>query len=262
MITKSGSPAYLLPQKQFAQLLLQEEDARLNSVDYVAVSMPRFEYTISICRRLKPYPDVRVLDIGRSYLSFMLASHYNSVTTLGMPLGDHGFAHEYKNVQENRPPHDHIVFDLNDTQTKGIFSAYPFDLIVFAEVLEHLYTAPELVLHALGDLMSADALLICQTPNAAALPKRLRLIRGINPYERIRISRDNPGHFREYTKSELVQIGWTAGLEVAEHSYNNYTVPARRLPRSKSDIFQLLCWLNPVFSLGQTVIFRKRGVEL
>jgi len=244
--------------RAFVQQLLEREDGRFNTVDYVGISLPRFTYTITLCKNLKPDQDTKVLDVGRSYLSFLLAQHYVSVCTLGIPLGEHGYAHEYAGLDLERRPQNHITFNLNDAQEQGIETEQQFDLIVFAEVLEHLYTAPELVLYALRNLLTENGLLVCLTPNAAALPKRLRLLQGINPYERIRINRNNPGHYRECTKGELEQIGRSAGLEMIHHSFCNHS-PARThlLPTNKSQVFELLCRINPAFCLGQTAVYRK-----
>ena len=69
----------------------------------------------------------------------------------------------------------------------------PYDVIVFAEVIEHLYTAPELVLPYLRELLVLGGVLLLQTPNAVSLRKRAKLLLGVNPFERIRTERDNPG---------------------------------------------------------------------
>jgi hypothetical protein len=54
--------------------------------------------------------------------------------------------------------------------------------IVFAEVIEHLFTAPELVLAYLHELLVPRGQLLLQTPNAASLRKRLKLALGRNPF--------------------------------------------------------------------------------
>jgi len=78
----------------------------------------------------------------------------------------------------------HIVFDLNDTQTiEAIPTDIRFNLIVFAEVIEHLHTAPELVLHALCNLLTDDGIIVCQTPNAlGAAQTHHPAARARNPY--------------------------------------------------------------------------------
>src|SRR5205823_6516869 len=107
-------------------------------------------------------------------------------------------------------------FDLNDAQSEDTWrrDIPRYDVVVMAEVIEHLYTAPELVLGFLKTLVADNGLVIIQTPNAAALSKRLKLLFGRNPYELIRVDTTNPGHFREYTSRELIRIAEGAGFEV------------------------------------------------
>lgn len=242
----------------FVDRLIGREGRSINAVDYIGISMPRFTYTVALCKRFKPGEETKVLDIGRSYQSFMLARAYTNVTTLGLELGMHGYAHEYAGSTPDRSPQAHIVFNLNDAQRQGITCGERYDLIVFAEVVEHLHTAPELVLHALQELLSKEGLIVCLTPNAASLPHRLRLLRGVNPYERVRVNIENPGHYREYTKAELIEIGHLAGLETVFHEFSNFRSPMPRLiPRNKTHLFEQICKAIPQFALGQVIVYRK-----
>ena len=107
--------------------------------------------------------------------------------------------------------------DLNQAQEPGEWiPGSPHQLIILAEVIEHLYTAPSLVLAFLKTFLAPGGILLIQTPNAASLDKRLALLRGRNPYEPIRESRQHPGHFREYTGPELAAYCAEAGLTVEE----------------------------------------------
>jgi hypothetical protein len=94
-----------------------------------------------------------------------------------------------------------------------------FDLIVFSEVIEHLAVAPEYTLAFLRSLLTGRGVLICTTPNAAEIAKRLRMLAGRNPYERLRLYALNPGHIREYTRQELCQIAESVGLRCLQHGY-------------------------------------------
>jgi 2-polyprenyl-3-methyl-5-hydroxy-6-metoxy-1,4-benzoquinol methylase len=160
-------------------------------------------------------------------------------------------------VDGGRQFRGHIVFNLNDAQKlhpSGV--PEPFGLIVFAEVLEHLYTAPELVLHVLESLLARDGIIVCQTPNAAALHKRLKLLAGINPYERIRVDSGNPGHFREYTKPELVDVARRVGLHVLEHQYADYFgAPQGVLAAAAARALEMIGKIWPAFRRGQTIVY-------
>jgi hypothetical protein len=103
----------------------------------------------------------------------------------------------------------HFEYDLNLVQDEARWrrDMPTYDYVTMAEVLEHLHTAPQLVLAFVRGLLVGDGLFILQTPNAR---HRLKLLLGRNPYEMIRTDPSNPGHFREYTISELRDL--TEGL--------------------------------------------------
>lgn len=107
----------------------------------------------------------------------------------------------------------HVAVDLNDVASAS--APVPdggHDAVVMAEVLEHLHVAPQLVLAYVAAWLRPGGVLVLQTPNAVALPKRVRMLAGRNPYEPIRLSPGNPGHFHEYTRAELRDAVAAAGL--------------------------------------------------
>ena len=171
---------------------------------YVAYHAPRFAYLLRLLSSLGAGPDSRVLDIGLSRLTELVRERLGAqVDSLGLQPDSID--------QEGR----HYRFDLNLAQEESTWrrDLPTYDFVVMAEVLEHLYTAPELVLVFVSGLLKQGGRLILQTPNATSLPKRIKLLLGRNPYERIRVDRDNPGHFREYTLSELRALAEDLGLE-------------------------------------------------
>ena len=147
----------------------------------------------------------------------------------------------------------HVKFDLNNSQDIRHWPkvARPFDLIVFAETLEHLYTAPEYSLAFLGSLLTEKGILIVTTPNAAMIMKRLiLLLKGKNPYEKIRLIAENPGHYREYTMKELVNIGAQCRLNSVYAEYINFYAPA-------NFIYGFLKCLKSTFKDSFVVAFRR-----
>lgn len=164
-----------------------------------------------------------------------------------------------------REPDSHIEFDLNRAaQGEEIPTDRRFDLVVFAETLEHLHAAPELVFMTLRGLLKPDGVIICQTPNAAALPKRIRLVMGKNPYERIRIDERNPGHFREYTRNELEDIANLSDFRIVFHEYTDYFGISPGLPILKRTAFlayRTISSIIPSFRRGQTAILRPTKRE-
>lgn len=132
----------------------------------------------------------------------------------------------------------------------------PFDLIVFSEVIEHLCLAPEYIFAALNSLLADGGVLVCTTPNAADIAKRLRLACGRNPYERLRLYSVNPGHVREYTAQEICEIAESVGLTCTSHSYFNW-IQSGSGNQIKAVVMKLLR-LYPSFRSFQACILTRR----
>jgi SAM-dependent methyltransferase len=181
------------------------ESIRGSNRGYVAFHARRFAYLIDLLAQLHLDERTRLLDIGRSRLTELIRARFR------VQVDSLGFDPEGKTSEG-----DHYHFDLNDAQSEGTWrrDIPRYDVIVMAEVIEHLYTAPELVLRFLRTLVADNGLVVIQTPNAAALSKRIKLLVGRNPYEMIRVDPTNPGHFREYTSRELTRISAAAGFAV------------------------------------------------
>ena len=118
----------------------------------------------------------------------------------------------------------HITYDLNNSEHLENWPDIEekFDLIVFAETIEHLKIAPEYALAFLRLLLTEKGIILVTTPNAVTIMKRLiLLLKGKNPYERIRMFSENPGHYREYTMQEMTDIGDRSKLEAVHKEFVN-----------------------------------------
>jgi SAM-dependent methyltransferase len=187
---------------------------------------------------------LRLLDIGPHFLTELLRRCYPDavLNTLG---------HRSPRCYRAEYGGEHLYFDLNDTQYPERCPAFAeHDVVVMAEVIEHLYTAPELVLGYVRRLVKPGGFLVLQTPNAAVLHKRIALLRGSNPYQRIGLSRENPGHFREYTLNELRVYGGKAELDVDRWELEDY-FGARR------GWVGLLTRWKKTFRQGITIVYRR-----
>jgi trans-aconitate methyltransferase len=172
---------------------------------YVAFHARRFAYLLDLLAQIGVGPGTRVLDIGPSRLTELIRAKFNiRVDSLGF------------DADSNGANGDHYQFDLNNAQSEATWrrDLPTYDVVVMAEVIEHVHTAPELVLAFLRTLIATDGWLIIQTPNAAAFPKRIKLLLGQNPYEMIRTETANPSHFREYTIAELKRLLTGADFDV------------------------------------------------
>lgn len=230
--------------------------------NYFEYHKDRYAYVLSLAKRWCPDSSTRVLDIGRSRLSTMLLDLYDEVTTLGFPLQVTGHGNS-DSSGVGKALRGHVVYDLNDAQDlHPITCAEQYDLITFCETIEHIHTAPELVLFVLRGVLKDGGIIICQTPNASSLDHRLLMMVGRNPFHLIRIENYNPGHFREYTKAELGYLFELAGYKVLFHEYREYfgcEGPVAKLISAK--VLKGISKVLPSFARGQTMVCRKETLR-
>jgi hypothetical protein len=230
-------------QQLFSTLDLSTEEKR-----YLDYHTRRLAYSTTKVQELVSTSEtpVKILDIGPHFLTYCLLHLVQpkpQIYTMGF-VNEHLF-----------PSHlaeKHFELDLNNCESVPADTiGTKFDLIVFSETIEHLYTSPKIVLGFLSGLLSnrQGAGILIQTPNAAFIRKRIQLLFGRNPYELIRTDRTNPGHFREYTMAELIKYGTEAGFTIGPHEYCNYWTVENPLFRLSSII--------PSFRLGMTIFLKK-----
>ncbi|MGB8031354.1 MAG: class I SAM-dependent methyltransferase [Terracidiphilus sp.] len=220
---------------------------------YADLHKERFADILQLCHSYVANPSARVLDVGRSEFTAHLLKFYSNVTTLGIDLCTDDGGHREVSSMEAVP---HITFDLfNSHQIDSWPDCGVFDLIVFSEVLEHLSVAPEFVFAFLNSLLAESGILICTTPNAADVAKRVRLACGRNPFERLRLYSTNPGHIREYTRHELCQIAQSVGLECVRHRYFDWP---QSMARSRIKVACMkLVRSYPPFRGSSVAVFRR-----
>ena len=193
---------------------------------YIGSHAKRYAFLFEHVARVRAaltQPAVTILDIGPSFFTELLRQAFprDAVITLGFDSQQSRGGHFPLGIRHE--PTTHFTFDLNDSLDRKHWIQVPeADLVILAEVLEHLYTSPQHVLRFVRSLMAPGGYLFLQTPNAATLKKRMKLLWGVNPFEMIREDRDNPGHFREYTSQELRTLVKAAGFEIVTVTLSNY----------------------------------------
>ena len=167
---------------------------RPEEAGYVAFHAPRFAYLLQLLDLCHVNASTKILDVGPSRLTELMAERFGAaVDSLGVqiPTAPGGGRH--------------FDFDLRDSVHNSLWPAdLPrYDIIVFAEVIEHLPITPMAVLGFLRSLLKPGGLLFIQTPNAASITKRIKLLLGRNPFDMPTARGDFSSHFREYTVAEL-----------------------------------------------------------
>lgn len=221
---------------------------------YTCFHSPRYAHVLRVVDE-HAGPCDRVLDIGPSTLTALLAeSLARPVDTLG-----------WEDVAANGTGGVHHPFDLNSLldgdEPTGLGT---YGLIVFCEVLEHLYIAPEHVLEFVRRHLAPGGRLVLQTPNAAALDRRVKLVRGRHPYDALDPDRSGQRHVREYTADELRRFVEHAGLEIEAitcHAYFDHrwaNGEDRRRPRLKRRVQNALDRIAPAsLKPGITVVAKR-----
>lgn len=189
----------------------------------------------------------KILDVGPHFLTELIHVNFPDLVVNTLGFGD-------PRLYDTAIVHKHMPFDLNDAQFKEKWVPFDkHDMIVISEVIEHLYTSPVRVLSFLRTLLLPGGFILITVPNALAISKRLRMLIGRHPYEMIRESRENPGHFREYTQHELIDAGAKAGFEFVSSWLENYSP-------SKNMVFNALTSIVSIFPglrQGLIVILRN-----
>jgi SAM-dependent methyltransferase len=220
-----------------------------------AFHSPRYAFLVNTLTSYITHSNLKILDIGRSNLTELISSEFKiDVDTLGFP--DDGTTDTGR----------HYHFNLNNTQwqDKWRTDLPQYDVIVMAEVLEHLYTSPALVLKFLKTLLKPQGVLILSTPNALDFAGRIKPLLGIHPYELIREDYTNPGHYREYTEKELRSYAEKVGFTILDfklHSYFDYRYFSRdgkKMPTYLGVVVNLIYRYFPSsLKSGMTVVLQN-----
>lgn len=189
------------------------------SPEYVGFHSRRFAVLVQILEQLGVTDKSEVLDIGPTYTSKMFADHFKCrVDSLSF------------SEDEETPFGTNFKFDLNRAQFPELHRTdlRQYDVVVMAEVIEHLYTAPKVVMAYLRTLIKPGGYLVVQTPNALGLKMRIQLLLGKHPYEEISPDPESPNHYRENTLAELTRYTQEAGFNVVHNAHYNYFNPTFR----------------------------------
>lgn len=147
-----------------------------------------------------------------------------------------------------------------------------FDVVILAEVIEHLRISPLRALLEIKRLLKPEGLLILTTPNIARLSNVLTLLAGRNivemlPDDDTEISHitDRMTHIREYTMHELKMLIERAGYEIIRAKYSlssNRIPPGQNLNwKQKSMRIMLMPVLKIVLTLRSSIVILAQKAQ-
>lgn len=183
-----------------------------------------------------------ILVVGSSHETLLMAGRFPEARIDTLGAYDSRYA---------APGGIHYEMDLNLCRTRADWPAIgPYDVVIMAEVIEHLQTSPRAGLRFLRGVLRPGGEAVLQTPNAASLAKRWNLLAGRNPFMMIPDLPDTSQHWREYTAGELVAAARQEGFEPVDLSIDNcyrhegrrarfYLIVGRIAPRALRDCITL-----------------------
>lgn len=113
----------------------------------------------------------------------------------------HSFSFEHFNVEKDRFPYPDNTFDV----------------VIFAEIIEHMLNDPCAVLREIHRVLKPGGKIILTTPNVARLENVSRLIAGENIYDPYSGYGPYGRHNREYNRHELIQLLQFEGFHPENH---------------------------------------------
>jgi len=176
-----------------------------------------------------PREKYRVEEVNRALVS--LIGRPRTVLDVGCGVGLNGAAIKRtgarvtgieivpKSIERARAVLDEVIAaDISsDAALKNALGSRKFDLIVFADVLEHTLE-PRAVLERFLPYLEEDGQVLVSLPNVAAWTVRLGLLRGHFDYQPSGILDDT--HLRFFTRESAARLCESAGLEVLTLAQN------------------------------------------
>jgi SAM-dependent methyltransferase len=146
-----------------------------------------------------------------------------------------------------------------------------FDVVIMTEVLEHLNFNPVPLLKEINRIGAKDSLFYLSLPNLAYYMNRVRFLFGESMLQSIDtyFKQVTPGsleivngHWREYTKAEVVEMLTRLGYTIEEHYFFSI-VDVRPNPTPKNRLTRFVFSLLPSFKENQTTLaIRSRRSDL
>ncbi|MBE0481635.1 MAG: methyltransferase domain-containing protein [Dehalococcoidia bacterium] len=191
----------------------------LAEIDYLQVHSERLRKTFTSIPGTSD--QVSVLDIGTTPFTWFIKRMYPQyrISTIDitdrMETGSERFSIEFKrcNLEELALPFDDDLFNV----------------IIFCEVLEHIFAPPSAVLKEIRRILRPGGKLILSVPNIAALYKRVRLLMGRSILDAADLigSEFRMAHLHEYTSKEISALLEANNLTIVYRKYL-YTTSRRR----------------------------------
>lgn len=253
--TNKGYEKFLLSQEPLF-LLDQPGDERL----YIKASMERYDLQMAIltdrfAAGKKQSVGLQVLDVGcyPGHLALLLKRFLQAEVT-GVGITD------YTMFNARMARNDIRFIKVNIEKQPLPFADGSFDVLLFTEVMEHLFN-PFLIFKEMSRVIRKNGVLLLSTPNLASLRNRIRFLQGKNINEDLLVNNETianptgtqeleyPVHARFYMPVELIVLLNKYGFALRSERYQNF--PTAETISLKERFLRKISGFSP--ALGDTV---------
>jgi len=173
--------------------------------------------------------DKQVLDVGcyNGRIGSLLKANGNKV--FGVDLSEQAL----RMAQEKG-----IICLKADAVESLPFKNKTFDVVIAAEIIEHVFNLDNFILE-IKRVLKTDGSLVLSTPNVASLGRRLLLLLGRNPMIEIGIETESAGHIRYFVKESLFRLLAKYGFKISmfDSDVVNFDNSGRNFSRFLARIF-------------------------
>jgi SAM-dependent methyltransferase len=170
----------------------------------------RFVYTWGMTRGVSG----QCLELGANpYFTTMLLKKFTNLEVVLANYFGHSASKEctqavdYRELITGEYKTEHFAFKHFNVENDAFpYTDGQFDLVIFAEIIEHLLNDPCKVLREIKRVLKPNGTLVLTTPNIARLENVTRLISGANIYDPYSGYGPYGRHNREYNRHELDQL--------------------------------------------------------
>lgn len=200
---------------------------------YQAIHVSRLNHLFHTVANLSLPPESRILDIG-----------------CYPPLVINHLRQKYSQVFGISSPHElFTAANVNqlDIQIQPLpYQKNYFDLVIFTEILEHLYQTPAFPLTEVFRVLKPGGYLLLTSPNVFRFQNLINLLFFKNIYFPISqfIEPQNARHCREYSSSEISGLLQKFGFKIIKNSYFIAYPPFRPKNSLDSIFLKIIKYLN------------------
>ncbi|HST52662.1 MAG TPA: methyltransferase domain-containing protein [Pyrinomonadaceae bacterium] len=215
-------------ERAVAAMLHEFRDNHWMLDEHWPLNEPHIRLMISdVLERFPPGPRVRLLDVGcfNGYASLIFSRLGYSVT------GTDVYESAERDALFAREGVEFVRANMNDLRPLAQLDAASFDIVIIAQVIEHILNHPLGLIRGLAGSMRGGGVMILTTPNPVTVMGAARVIRGRSLLWGTTEFIDEPKidgekvisqgdiHYREYTSAELRHMLAGAGLRVERSRY-------------------------------------------